>query len=63
MSAKPQSIGQSICAVCGKTARPGAGTVLEFGAGGRVHALGCRAIAQNRLAMEKSAPGDRMEAR
>jgi len=30
-------IGQSVCAKCGKTVRPGGGIVLEFGAGGRVH--------------------------
>jgi hypothetical protein len=48
--AKPQHIRQSICAVCGKTARPGSGVVLEFGAGGRVHSVECLAIAQSRLA-------------
>jgi hypothetical protein len=50
----PQGIGQSMCAVCGKAARPGAAVVLQYGAGGRVHVLGCHAIAQNRLALKNS---------
>ena len=50
----PQGIGQSVCAVCGKAARPGSGIVLGDGAGGRVHILECLAIAQNRLALKNS---------
>lgn len=30
-------VGQSSCAVCGKTVRPGGGIVLWYGKGGRVH--------------------------
>jgi hypothetical protein len=30
-------VGQSTCPVCGRLERPGAGIVLHFGAGGRVH--------------------------
>lgn len=44
--AMTQRVRQSICPVCGLTVRPGKGAVLEFGAGGRVHALRCLAIAQ-----------------
>ena len=33
-------IGQAICTVCGKPARPGSAIVQAFGAGGRVH-IGC----------------------
>jgi hypothetical protein len=36
-----RNIGQSVCAVCGQPAHPGAGTVLAFGAGGRVHTKTC----------------------
>jgi hypothetical protein len=41
-----QRVRQSICPVCGQTARPGKGTVLAFGAGGRVHTKKCLALAQ-----------------
>jgi hypothetical protein len=58
LMAKPQAIGQSICAVCGKTARPGSALILDFGAGGRVHTTGCLALAQNRLPIEKSAANE-----
>lgn len=54
--AKPQSIGQSKCSVCEKKAGVGSGLVLAFGSGGRVHALGCLAIAQNRLALNDRRP-------
>ena len=36
-----QRVRQSSYAVCGKSVRPGSGTVLHFGAGGRVHAVAC----------------------
>lgn len=57
---KAQNIRQSICAVCGGTIRPGAGVVLRFGAGGRVHAQECLAVAQNRLALKKSGAVDQL---
>ena len=43
---KDQRVRQSICAVCRKTVGVGKGTVLEFGAAGRVHTLGCLQNAQ-----------------
>ena len=49
---------QSICAVCGKTVRPGGGTVLEFGAGGRVHTVGCLAITQKPAPRRSDTVGD-----
>ena len=60
MKTASQSIGQSVCALCGLTARPGAGTVLEYGAGGRVHTVECLAVAQNRLASKKSGAADQL---
>jgi len=50
---------QSICAVCNKTVGPGKGTVLSFGAGGRVHTQECLAIAQKSTLSRVSALGDR----
>ena len=41
-------IAQSKCAVCRQRVGPGAGVVISYGAGGRVHAEKCLAIAQNR---------------
>ncbi len=38
-------VSQSVCRICGDTARPGSAVVLEFGAGGRVHKE-CLAIAR-----------------
>lgn len=35
--AKPQTIRQSICVVCGRAVRAGAGIVLGYGGAGRVH--------------------------
>ena len=55
---------QSICAVCGKTVGPGKGTVLSYGAGGRVHTAIClaehSANAQNSSLSRLSATGDRV---
>jgi hypothetical protein len=44
-------IGQSVCAVCGKSVRPGGGTVLRYGASGRVHTIKCLAVAQRGAVM------------
>jgi len=53
---------QSVCAVCNKTVGAGKGTVLSFGAGGRVHTLRCLAIAQKPALSRVSASGDRIPA-
>lgn len=49
-----QRVRQSTCSVCRKPVRPGAGSVLHFGAGGRVHSEECLKIAQNVTASDKS---------
>ena len=65
---KEQRVRQSVCAVCRKTIRPGKGTVLNFGGGGRVHTLGCLQNAQrvtatsDRIAVERI-PQDAITAR
>lgn len=46
MSKVERGISQSVCTVCGETARPGSGTVLSYGSGGRAHTKECLAIAQ-----------------
>ena len=53
-------VGQTICAVCNKTVGPGKGTVLSFGAGGRVHTAPCLAFAQQSTLSRVSASGDRV---
>jgi hypothetical protein len=43
---KDRRVRQSVCRVCGQSCNPGAGVVLAYGAGGRVHREKCLAIAQ-----------------
>ena len=51
---KEQRVRQSICAICGETARPGRGTVIEeIGKSGRVHTVKCLAIAQDIIARRR----------
>lgn len=51
-----QRVGQAICGVCGKTVGYGKGTVLGFGAGGRVHTDKCLTIAQKVIPLRRSTP-------
>ncbi len=53
-----ERVGQSICKECGNTVRPGKGTVLNFGAGGRVHTQECLQNAQKPIALRELATGD-----
>ena len=53
-----QRVGQSICRVCGETVRPGKGTVLEFGAGGRVHTSEGLAAAQKVIPLRSNRPDE-----
>jgi hypothetical protein len=53
-----QRVGQSTCRICGKPCRPGAGVVLAYGAGGRVHREECLAIAQKVTTIDDRTAGD-----
>jgi len=51
---------QSICAVCNKTVGPGKGTVLGFGAGGRVHTQTCLQLHRNQVYRERTTSVERV---
>jgi hypothetical protein len=51
-------VSQSICAVCAETVGYGQGTVLSYGAGGRVHTNECLAIAQKPTLLRPQQPDE-----
>ncbi len=46
-------IRQSVCGVCGVTVGYGKGTVISYGAGGRVHTVKCLPIAQEVILLDR----------
>jgi len=48
---------QSVCAICRKTVGVGSGTVLAYGAGGRVHTKECLQKAQKATLSRPTARG------
>ena len=52
-----KAIGQSVCRVCCKPVNPGAGVVLSYGAGGRVHSKECLVRAQKPAVLHEGAEG------